>query len=194
MSEATITRKAIAYELKKLTMEKSFEKISISDITAACGLNRQTFYYHFEDKYELVRWIYYQELIIDLVTEIDLFNWHEHLEAFLKRMKAESWFYINTIKSQREYLEEYLFRITRELFLDAIVDLDEDGKLSEGDKRFFAEFFSHGICGIVFDWVLSGMKEEPESLAEHSRKMVMNSKKIAYRRYMEEKEKSKEGD
>lgn len=186
MSESAITRNAIAKELKKLTSVKSFEKISITDITSACGLNRQTFYYHFEDKYELVRWIYYNEIIVDLVTDISFDNWHEHLKALLQKMKTESWFYINTIKSQREYFEEYLFHITKELFLDAIEDLDRDKKLTQDNKRFFAEFFSHGICGIVMDWVLSGMKEEPENIATHARQLAMNSEKAAYRRYMEE--------
>lgn len=61
MSDALITKRAIATGLKELVDEKPFNKISIRDITEKCGLNRQTFYYHFQDKYELVNWIYYQE-------------------------------------------------------------------------------------------------------------------------------------
>ena len=53
MSDSLITKKAIAGALKTVCKEKAFDKISIADITAACGLNRQTFYYHFQDKYEL---------------------------------------------------------------------------------------------------------------------------------------------
>lgn len=55
MSESLITKKAIAQALKNLCRDKAFDKISIADITTACGLNRQTFYYHFQDKYELLR-------------------------------------------------------------------------------------------------------------------------------------------
>lgn len=47
MSESLITKKAIAAGLKELMKRKSFDKITISDITNECGLNRQTFYYHF---------------------------------------------------------------------------------------------------------------------------------------------------
>ena len=64
MSDSLITKKAIAQCLKNLAAEKSFLKISIGDITAACGLNRQTFYYHFQDKYELLDWIYYEECFV----------------------------------------------------------------------------------------------------------------------------------
>ena len=61
MPDSNITKHAIAAALKELCREKSFDKISIADITSTCGLNRQTFYYHFEDKYELLNWIYYTE-------------------------------------------------------------------------------------------------------------------------------------
>lgn len=190
MSE--ITKKAIAEGLKELTKTKKFEKISITDITSFCGLNRQTFYYHFEDKYELVNWIYYQEIFLDLVKGISFQNWDEHLLLLLKAMKRENWFYINTIKSQGEYFKEYLFSITKELFLDAIEELDNEKKLSEEDKTFFAEFYTYGICGMVLSWVENGMKEAPENITYHMKQLVMNSEKIAYKRYSQEREKRKE--
>ena len=62
MSEALITKKAIAQGLKDLTLAKPFGKISIGDITSACGLNRQTFYYHFQDKYEPVSYTHLPSL------------------------------------------------------------------------------------------------------------------------------------
>ena len=43
--------------MKELMKRKSLEKITVSDIVQNCGLNRQTFYYHFQDKYDLVNWI-----------------------------------------------------------------------------------------------------------------------------------------
>ena len=46
---ADLTKKAIAEGLKELCHHKDFNKISVRDITEQCGLNRQTFYYHFQD-------------------------------------------------------------------------------------------------------------------------------------------------
>ena len=57
--------------LKQLARKKPFDKISVSDITAVSGYNRQTFYYHFQDKYELLNWVYYQDIFADLVKGID---------------------------------------------------------------------------------------------------------------------------
>ena len=61
MKETTLSKEAIINSFKQLMRKKSFDKISISDITNNCYLNRQTFYYHFQDKYELMNYIYYNE-------------------------------------------------------------------------------------------------------------------------------------
>ena len=39
-----------------LLLQKPLSKITISDITEDCGINRMTFYYHFKDIYDLVEW------------------------------------------------------------------------------------------------------------------------------------------
>jgi AcrR family transcriptional regulator len=52
------TKAELALSLKKLTETMPLEKITIGDIAADCGVNRQTFYYHFHDIYELVEWIF----------------------------------------------------------------------------------------------------------------------------------------
>ena len=54
---SNITKRAIEQSLKNLLMKKPLTKITISDITADCGMNRMTFYYHFKDIYDLVEWV-----------------------------------------------------------------------------------------------------------------------------------------
>lgn len=52
-----ITKRALARSLKKLLRQRALNKITISDITNDCGINRMTFYYHFKDIYDLVEWM-----------------------------------------------------------------------------------------------------------------------------------------
>lgn len=47
------------------------EKISVSDIVAASGKNRKTFYYHFEGKECLIRWIFRRDLADILVEDVE---------------------------------------------------------------------------------------------------------------------------
>ncbi len=58
MADSAITKKALANALKQLMSENHFSKISISDICGLCNMNRKSFYYHFQDKYDLVNRIF----------------------------------------------------------------------------------------------------------------------------------------
>ena len=44
----------LAEALCQLLETKTLEKITVKDIVARCGVNRQTFYYHFHDVYDLM--------------------------------------------------------------------------------------------------------------------------------------------
>ena len=56
-----LTKRALAASLKKLLAQKPLSKITIADITEDCGMNRMTFYYHFQDIYDLIDWICQEE-------------------------------------------------------------------------------------------------------------------------------------
>lgn len=186
MSESIITKKAIAQGLKQLIHTKNFDKISISDITTTCGLNRQTFYYHFQDKYELLNWIYYNEGFVYVIEGITLDNWDKQVLILLNIMKNDQTFYTNTIKYQEQYFRNYLFSITSNLFYEAIDQLDDDNELMENEKQFYGEFFSYGICGVVVSWVLKGMKEKTSVVAGQLKQLMLRCEKLGYIRYQEE--------
>lgn len=65
------TKKALAASLKKLLAHKSFSRITVTEIIEDCGLNRKTFYYHFEDIYGLLRWMLEQDLL-SVILSFDL--------------------------------------------------------------------------------------------------------------------------
>ncbi|WP_324249739.1 TetR family transcriptional regulator, partial [Faecalitalea cylindroides] len=49
--------KYLLAEALKICMKKApLEKITVKDITDTCGISRQTYYRHFQDKQDLVNW------------------------------------------------------------------------------------------------------------------------------------------
>lgn len=48
----------IAKQMKDLMKTKTIDKIRVTDICKAAEIERSTFYYHFQDKYELVAWFF----------------------------------------------------------------------------------------------------------------------------------------
>ena len=53
MSNAAFTKLMIAQGLKRLLKTTSFVNVSVGDIARECKISRNTFYYHFKDKYDL---------------------------------------------------------------------------------------------------------------------------------------------
>ena len=56
------TKILMAQALKNLIKDRPFAKITIQDIVAECNINRNTFYYHFENNYDLLYFAYEQEV------------------------------------------------------------------------------------------------------------------------------------
>ena len=57
---AEIGKTRLLNALVELLEEKPFSKISVSDIHGKAGVSRQTFYRHFENKYDIGRWLWLQ--------------------------------------------------------------------------------------------------------------------------------------
>ena len=58
---AQMTKLALAQSLKQLMAERTLDKITVKEIVTRCGVNRQTFYYHFKDIYDLLDWMFVNE-------------------------------------------------------------------------------------------------------------------------------------
>lgn len=78
---STVIKKVLASTLKELMDEKSLSKITINDLTQSCGVSRQTFYNNFRDIYDLVEWIYLQDIEISVGKNVTYENWQDDLAA-----------------------------------------------------------------------------------------------------------------
>lgn len=63
MANEYMTKRSFADALKEIVKTKPLEKIFVKDITNYCGVSKNTFYYHFQDKYELLHRIFVQDVI-----------------------------------------------------------------------------------------------------------------------------------
>jgi Transcriptional regulator len=186
MSENLITKRAIADSLKELTRTKTFDKISVKDIALQCGINRQTFYYHFEDKFILLRWIYENDLFEKYMNDVSFDNWTTRLEELLTAMTKEKAFYVNTINHSEAYVQQYLLVQAQDLFKQAINVIDESANaegtksVSSEQRDFIARFFAYGSCGIIIEWVSRGMNEEPDYITTNMKTLKDLCERASY--------------
>ena len=81
MPRSNQTKQLLAQSLQELMVTTPLEKISVNDIVDHAGVGRNTFYYHFEDKYDLVNW-YFQSGITQFLVERSAYSsWDSLLTA-----------------------------------------------------------------------------------------------------------------
>lgn len=175
MSESNITKRALADCLKKLMAEKDFNKIRVDDITSSCGLTRQSFYYHFKDKYDLMNWIYYTETVRFMTPYESIEHWADGLTDLCCYMQHNETFYKNALNtvgqnSFPDYLNQYISAVTISVIegmLDAEYDQEKWG--------FIVSFFSTAFVAFIVRWANNGMKEDPSEYISQIRSLFDGS-------------------
>lgn len=179
------TKMKMGNALKRLMKNTTFEKITVSDITNECNIHRQTFYYHFQDRYELLDWLIYNELILPLVTDFNLDNMCDKLYGMFEQIANDKKFYQNALKLSSDNLTRYINRIANEQITKLVKSLAVQNGLTaatEKDDIVIAEFIGYGICGVVISWIQKGMKESPKEMTERLHSLIVSCKQLAIKR------------
>ncbi|HEX2925912.1 MAG TPA: dihydroxyacetone kinase transcriptional activator DhaS [Ruminiclostridium sp.] len=168
-----MTKKALAASLKKLMQKTSLEKITVKEIVEDCGVNRQTFYYHFQDIYDLLGWIYKTEALesIDRYKTYD--TWQQGFLKIFHYVEDNRAVCLNTFHSLgREHLEQFLYSVCYSLLIDVVEEVVRDPNISQEFKSFIANFYKFGFVGLMLEWIKSGTKEKPEDIVDKLSKLI----------------------
>lgn len=97
MTGSLITKKKIAKVFKKLVAQSGFEKVTIAKIMQESNMRRQTFYDHFQDKFDLVDWIFQQEAIEKIEDNLAYEGWQVIVENLFIYFEENQLFYRNVL-------------------------------------------------------------------------------------------------
>lgn len=155
----TLTKRAMAASLEKLLTKKTLEKITVKDITDDCGINRQTFYYHFHDVYELVGWIFKDRAAEFMEECSDPSKWRESMSLLLERLLENKALLLNLSRSVNRYQAEvFLQSLIRPALDNVVKDFSEGMDIDATDYDFVLDIFTFGFVGILMEWVAAGME------------------------------------
>ena len=182
MSE--ITKRALEQSLKNLLLQKPLNKITISDITDDCGINRMTFYYHFKDIYDLIEWSCQEDAAKALAGQKTYETWQQGFLQIFEAVLANQPFIMNVYHSvSREQVENYLYKVTYAL-LEGVVEEQAAGmSVRQEDKAFIATVYQYAFVGLMLDWIRRGMKDDPKELIEKLDLVIHGSVAAALARF-----------
>lgn len=177
---AQFTKIAIMEAFIMLLNEKPFEKITVKEIVDFCKINRNTFYYYFQDKYDLIDAIFKVQAgrFISVTTTYN--SWKE---GFLETSK-----FIYTNKNAvlnayngigREKIEKYLYEVITPIMISFVKNEAKDINANEDDIKFIADFYKYALIGMVLDWVANGMKEDISEIIEKLSNLLTGSISMA---------------
>lgn len=191
-SMSLMTKKALAASLKKLTQDKPFDKITVKDVVEDCGVNRQTFYYHFQDIYDLLGWIYKTEAVGGISDYKTYETWQQGFLKIFQYVLDNRKLCLNTYHSlARDHLEDFLREVVHGLLrgvIDEVIERTEGGgKVSEKDKNFVADFYSFAFIGLLLNWLREGLKESPEAIVRDLSILVEGDIEKAVNKFVQER-------
>lgn len=154
---ATKKRKQmLADSLKRAISKKSFSKVTVSEIVEDCGINRKTFYYHFEDLYDLLRWTLEQETI-EVLKQFNLAVEYEEAISFVLDYMEQNAQMLNNVYHSvgRDELKRFFYLDFFCLIHSAVDQAEKIEKISvsESFKTFLCQFYTEAVAGILLHWI-----------------------------------------
>ena len=184
------TKKTLADALRNIMITKPLQKITIQEIVGACGLNRQTFYYHFHDIYDLLHWMFEHDAQHLLETRLTTDTWAESLLHVLYYLEENKQMCICALQGmQAETLNRFLYMDVEPVVRDIIDQRAEEISVEEQFKTFVTHFYTLSISAIIMEW-LSGKRKDlqipPEELVRLIDVTLCGNLKAAMLRYRDE--------
>lgn len=172
------TKKTLAASLKKAMEKKPLPKITVSEMIADCGFNRKTFYYHFEDIYDLLKWMLEQEAI-EVVKQMNLTAKYEEAILFVMDYIDEN----ETILKNIYYSlgRDELARFFHADFIDlsrSIIEHEEQLvqiSVSQDFKDFLSRFYTGAIADILLEWIIDKSTHDREKTIQYISLTFRNS-------------------
>ena len=155
------TRQKIQTAFIELAEKKAFDKITVQEIVNECGMNRNSFYYHFENIPDLVESVF-EDWLGEPILHIQPSSMEECMQEVIHRMLKHKNAAIHIYNSKnRLYMDRYIFDACEKLIHSLFQSLNYYGySISDEDKKTMNWFYKSTVYGLLMEWISNGMKED----------------------------------
>lgn len=157
------TKSKLADTLKQMMATEDLEHITIEALTNAAGVTRNTFYYHFADIYDLLKWIYDQEIGTQMLRHAQFEEWESAYRLLLIYILDNRAFCVASFHSMgRDLIEKLLYDFSIKM-VDRVVH-DVDPTLPANLTHDIDNFYGLAIMAQVIMWLMNGLRESPDDM------------------------------
>ncbi len=185
------TQKFMMSTFMQLLEGESLDKITVRDIVEECEINRNTFYYHYSDIYDLLDDVFRVETEKFMSEDVDenttFGEEYERAARFvLKYKKAILHIYDS---KKRDVLQNYLETLAFS-FISRFVKKEADGYgLPDEDIDYITGFYTHAIVGNTLGWIKRKLPSGQEKFIARTAGTFNATVKDMIRQCLEERQK-----
>ena len=175
---ANTTKRMLSMSLKKLLSKTTLDSITIQDITDDAEVSRKTFYYHFQDIYDLLKWMLEQEAF-DVVRQFDLMKNEQEVFTFIFDYVEQNYFILNCMYDSigRDELKCFYFKDFVGVVENVIRSTEKSMKLVIPDefRNFLCMLYTEGIAGLLIEMFHSPDLFSKDQLIDYMTTLTHNS-------------------
>lgn len=166
-----LTEKAIVETTLAMAKQRPISKITVRDIVEACGITRNTFYYHFHDIYEVLECAL--EVELRSLREMGEQDPEKALFALVDFFISYKKVWVNLYKTVgRDQLSIYALKLLSEVLENRLREEARGMDVEESDLRLITVFYEEALLGVFFRWLKEDTRDNsPEELTEIIRRM-----------------------
>ena len=168
----------------KLLTERPISQITVKDIVEDCGVNRNSFYYHFQDIPSLL-----EEIIVEMTAKVienlpEESTFEEKVTAALQEINLNKRMIYHIYgSSNREFYEKQLMKICEHVTRTYIRSREYSERVDSKDLEFVISYLKCELLGQLIDWLNHDMSYD---IVEHSRilcRMFAGSMRMVCQKY-----------
>jgi len=152
------TEKLIVDAFEQLLAEKPLSKITVREIVDRCGVNRNTFYYHFQDIPTLLERIVKEKADEILQNHGQPGSLVDCIHLMIQYCASYRRSILHIYRSvQREVFLQTLERVALYVVEEFVTAATEDLSIRAEDRQLLIRYYKCTLIGVILDWLDAGM-------------------------------------
>lgn len=138
------TKQKIARALRQLMCERPLSKITVQDLMERAEMKRQSFYYHFQDIYDVLGWICEQQLGQPLRADPEL-DFEEWCLRLIRLLEEDRSFYRRVLLAgSPEVVRSFCEELVRPRMARRLFQVDDPRRLPQ-EQVFVTDFCTRAL-------------------------------------------------
>lgn len=165
---STFTKREIKNTFLEMLEEMPLNQITVKALVEKCGINRNSFYYHYQDIPALI-----EEIVTEVADEIissysSIDSMQTGLKAVLDFVSTKRKAILHIFNSvNRDIFERDLWKVCEYVVIQYLKPILALGHLSDFDQEIIIKFYKCECFGFAMDWLNNGMEEDSQTQIDH---------------------------